>query len=179
MKIKMPEYDGKVHISTGVYWGFLVAYLGYYSTFVSFTVWVLIHTYYTQPTYQTILNAIASTFYDRVIGPSMEKIVNEYASSGVTDFITGAVLFVITALKSILRPSRLAGSRLEPPSKTPKESGRSDEIIDGITPDTLTSGPHPPAEVLTSPQAHQLGSPIDVPVLRQPVPPKIKIAGSR
>ena len=206
----MPEYDGKVHISTGVYWGFLVAYLGYYSTFLSFTVWVLIHTYYTQPTYQTIFNAIASTFYDRIIGPSMEKIVNELASSGVTDFITGAVLFVITALKSILRPSRMQGS-LEgrgPPSKT--REGRAEEIVEGRPPEAPTSGPHPPetptsvevpgftddsrrpgpptepgvpglkeVEVSTSPQVHQLGNPIGVPVLRPPVPPKIRIAGLR
>lgn len=98
----MPEYDGKVHIFTGLYWGFLVSHLGGYSTFLAGTAWFLIVTYYTQPTYQTIINTIASTFYDRVIASSLEKIIDELASSGVTDFITGAVLFVITALKSIL-----------------------------------------------------------------------------
>jgi hypothetical protein len=102
LRIKMPEYDGKVHIFTGLYWGFLVSHLGGYSTFLAGTAWFLIVTYYTQPTYQTIINTIASTFYDRVIASSLEKIIDELASSGVTDFITGAVLFVITALKSIL-----------------------------------------------------------------------------
>ena len=237
----MPEYDGKVHISTGVYWGFLVAYLGYYSTFLSFTVWVLIQTYYTQPTYQTIINAIASTFYDRIIGPSLEKIVDELASSGVTDFVTGAVLFVITALKSILRPSRVAvagaarvlkgrpsgvergsipsshnGSRTgasasseeratrevaggleglggRRPSKTQEEGA--EEIIEGpgsagdstgqgtLTPrDAPINGVVPnlkEIEVSTSPQIYQLGNPIGVPVLRPPVPPKIRISSLR
>ena len=231
MAIKMPEYDGKVHISTGVYWGFLVAYLGYYSTFLSFTVWVLIHTYYTQPTYQTIINALASTFYDRVIAPNLEKIVNELASSGVTDFITGAVLFVITALKSILRPSktREGGAKSKAsifrsskatsvdttivPTTLPVPQQSPEEIVQGVLDDISmpTSGPHPPVDdprsasdltqpgaptprdsprsgvvpglkevdVPISPQIHQLGTPIGVPVLRPPVPPKIKIASLR
>jgi len=123
----MPEYDGKVHIFTGLYWGFLVSHLGGYSTFLAGTAWFLIVTYYTQPTYQTIINTIASTFYDRVIASSLEKIIDELASSGVTDFITGAVLFVITALKSILGGPKT------------REGGAKSKASGAPTPRSLTS----------------------------------------
>jgi hypothetical protein len=106
----MPEYDGKVHIFTGLYWGFFVSYIGSYSTFLAGTAWFLIVTYYTQPTWQTIINSIVYTFYERIIASSIEKIIDELASTGVPDFITGAILFMITTVKSIWVPS----------SKTPR-----------------------------------------------------------
>lgn len=105
LELKMPEYDGKVHIFTGLYWGFLVSYIGSYSTFLAGTAWFLIVTYYTQPTWQTIINSIIYTFYERVIASSIDKIIDELASSGVPDFITGSILFIITTAKSILTPS--------------------------------------------------------------------------
>ena len=101
----MPVYDGKVHISTGLYLGFMVSCIGGYSSFVGGTLGFLILTYYTHETFHLIVNSIGRTFYQRVISSSIDKIIEELASSGRNNSIAMGALFVIRCLKYCFMPA--------------------------------------------------------------------------
>jgi hypothetical protein len=101
----MPVYDGKVHISTGLYLGFMVSCMGGYSSFVGGTLGFLILTYYTHETFHIIVNSIGRTFYQRVIASSIDKIIEELASSGRNNSIAMGALFVIRCLKYCFMPA--------------------------------------------------------------------------
>jgi hypothetical protein len=101
----MPVYDGKVHISTGLYLGFMVSCIGGYSSFVGGTLGFLILTYYTHETFHIIVNSICRTFYQRVISSSIDKIIEELASSCRNNSVAMAALFIIRCLKYCFMPT--------------------------------------------------------------------------
>ena len=101
----MSLHDGKVHISTGLYWGLLVSYIGGYSTFFSGLAWFLIVGYHTHETFHLIVNSICKTFYQRVISSSIDNIIEELASYGLNNSISAVGSFGLSCLKHCLRPT--------------------------------------------------------------------------
>lgn len=102
--LEMSLHDGKVHISTGLYWGLLVSYIGAYSTFFSGLAWFLIVGYHTHETFNLIVNSICKTFYQRVISSSIDNIIEELASYGFNNSISTVGSFGISCLKHCFPP---------------------------------------------------------------------------
>jgi hypothetical protein len=102
--IKMSSYDGKVHIGVGLYLGYVVAWLGNYSTFLAAAMAFGIVSYYTTERFHMFINRIASMFYDRVVAKSIERIINDAASYGVSNVITTSLMFVLTSIRYLLLP---------------------------------------------------------------------------
>ena len=108
--IKMSSYDGKVHIGVGLYLGYVVAWLGNYSTFLAAAMTVGIVSYYTTEKFHMFVNRIASMFYDRVVAKAIEKIINDAAAYGVSNVITTSLMFVLTSIRyMLLSPEGLEG----------------------------------------------------------------------
>lgn len=98
----MSLHDGKVHISTGLYWGLLVSYIGGYSTFFSGLAWFLIVGYHTHETFHLIVNSVCKTFYQRVVSSSIDNIIEELASYGFNNSISAVGSFGLSCLKHCL-----------------------------------------------------------------------------
>ena len=98
----MSLHDGKVHISTGLYWGLLVSYIGGYSTFFSGLAWFLIVGYHTHETFHLIVNSVCKTFYQRVISSSIDNIIEELASYGFNNSISAVGSFGLSCLRHCL-----------------------------------------------------------------------------
>ena len=100
----MSGYDGKVHIGVVLYLDYVVAWLGNYSTFLAAAVTFGIVSYYTTEKFHMFINRIASMFYDRVIAKSIERIINDAASYGVSNVITTSLMFILTSIRYLLLP---------------------------------------------------------------------------
>ena len=103
--LEMSLHDGTVHISTGLYWGLLVSYIGGYSTFFSGLAWFLIVGYHTHETFHLIVNSVCKRFYQRVISSSIDNIIEELASYGFNNPISVVGSFGLSCLKHCLPPN--------------------------------------------------------------------------
>jgi hypothetical protein len=100
----MSSYDGRVHIGVGLYLGYLVAWVGNYSTFLAAAVTFGIVSYYTTEKFHMFVNRIASMFYDRVVAKAIERIINDAAAYGVSNVITTSLMFILTSIRYLLLP---------------------------------------------------------------------------
>lgn len=114
--------DGKVHISTGLYWGLLVSYIGGYSTFFSGLAWFLIVGYHTHETFHYIVNTICKNFYQRVISSSIDNILDELASYGFNNSINTVGSFAISCLKHCFPPAARASEGCGTAQQLPVQS---------------------------------------------------------